>query len=167
MWHLHTVDAETFYGAALLSIQYILWYWPDLIWLKLLNSICSPAVYFNTLHFFTLANFKKSFSPSGDFFFFLHTSRRPITGWAHTPIIVVRSRINSREDVGGRARVQSHHFTQVEQPKPSNHSGHVCNLIHRIPLLPPPFMSLGHPLLHSPLPSYFILQLIPFPFCSP
>lgn len=37
-----------------------------------------------------------------------HTSCRPITGWAHTPIIVARSRINSREDVGGRARGQSH-----------------------------------------------------------
>lgn len=28
-------------------------------------------------------------------------------------------------------------FTQVEQPKPPNHVRHVCNPIHRIPLLPP------------------------------
>lgn len=75
---------------------------------------------FNTFHFpdWQFPKKKKKFSPSLQLnrkcgpgscgYSGFHTSRCPIAGWAHTPIIVVRSRINSSEDVWGGAMGQSH-----------------------------------------------------------
>lgn len=83
---------------------------------------------------------------------FWFSSYRPIACWAHIPIIVMHSRINSREDVGGGGGVK---VMVAEQPKPPNRFGHVCNLIHSIPLLPPP-------------PSFLVTVLLalPSPFSS-
>lgn len=93
-----------------------------------------------------------------------HTSRRPITGWAHTPIIVVRSRINSREDVGGRARGQSHSSHKWSSQSllitrsmyVTSSTGFHCRLPPSAPTLSP---SLSHsPSLSPSLPSYSYLQ---------
>lgn len=51
----------------------------------------------------------------------------------------------------------------AEQPKPPNRFGHVCNLIHSIPLLPPPII-LGHSALGSPLPFFLIFHFVSSPF---
>lgn len=143
--------------------------------LKWLNIIWCPADYCNTFDF-PHEQFRKNIShPASKLagnvervavgawgYFGFRTSCRPIARWAHIPIIVMPSRINSREDVeggvGGGGRGVK--VMVAEQPKPPNRSGHVCNLIHSIPLLPPSlsFLVTVHPAPPSPLPSSFTLS---------